>query len=126
MIYYVSQLLHKTSLAKLIFPILGYANPLVIAMSVALFFMVRNLPVYTNSFLNKLLSANLFIYLITEIGAFVSYQQLANEFDQSFCSALVHSVAIVVSCVLAGQVIMFVVALLVENGEKILNVKLKK
>lgn len=92
-------------------------------MSVALFFMVRNLPVYTNSFLNKLLSANLFIYLITEIGAFVSYRQLANEFDQSLCSALVHSVAIVVSCVLAGQAIMFVVALLVENGEKILNVK---
>ncbi len=124
-IYYVSQVSNKASLAKLIFPFLGYANPLIIAMAVSLFFMVKNLPVYTNRYLNKLLSANLFIYLITEIGVFVSYQQIAEEFSQRLGFALIHSLFVILSCLLAGHIIMFVVALLVENGEKILNVKYK-
>ena len=52
----------------------------VIAMSVSLFYVVKNLPDLKNAILNKILSANLFIYLITEVGGFVSYQKLANEF----------------------------------------------
>lgn len=43
----------------------------VIAISVSLFYVVKNLPDLKNAILNKILSANLFIYLITEVGGFV-------------------------------------------------------
>lgn len=55
----------------------------VVAMSVSLFYVVKNLPDLKNAILNKILSANLFIYLITEVGGFVSYQKIANEFDSN-------------------------------------------
>lgn len=43
-IYYISIFTGHKSLSKLIFPLLGYANPLVIAMSVSLFYVAKNLP----------------------------------------------------------------------------------
>ena len=91
-IYHASQVLHKPSLSKLIFPLLGYANPLIVLMAVFLFLIVRGLPVYTNKFLNRMLAPNLFIYLITEIGVFVSYQQLANEYKHCLGFAFIHSI----------------------------------
>lgn len=115
--------MHKASMAKLIFPFLGYANPLIVVMAVSLFFMVRSLPVHANNFLNKLLSTNLFIYLLTEIGVFVSYRKMAHEFSSSFVFALIHSFLVIVLCLLAGQVIMFVSALLVNNCEKVFKSK---
>lgn len=121
--YYASQLLHRGSIAKLIFPFLGYANPLIVVMAVSLFLMVKSLPAHANNFLNRLLSANLFIYLLTETGVFVSYRQLASEFEQGLGFALVHSFIVIGLCLLAGQVIMLVTALLVEKCEKIFKFK---
>ncbi len=121
--YYASQLLHKGSIAKLIFPFLGYANPLIVAMAVSLFLMVKSLPAHVYNFLNKFLSANIFIYLLTEVGVFVSYKQLASEFGQSLGFALIHSFIVIVLCLLAGQVLMFATALLVEKSEKIFKFK---
>ena len=75
-IYYISIFTGHKSLSKLIFPLLGYANPLVIVMSVSLFYVVKNLPDLKNAILNKILSANLFIYLITEVGALFRTKRL--------------------------------------------------
>lgn len=114
-IYYTSMFTGHKSLSKLIFPLLGYSNPLVIAMSVSLFYIVKNLPEIKNTILNKILSANLFIYLITEAGGFVSYQKLANEFDSNLFIGFCHSIIIIVSCMLAGHVILKISKLIIRN-----------
>lgn len=114
-IYYISMFTGHKSLSKLIFPLLGYSNPLVIAMSVSLFYIVKNLPEIKNTILNKILSANLFIYLITEVGGFVSYQKLANEFDSNLFIGFCHSIIIIVSCMLAGHVILKISKLILRN-----------
>ena len=114
-IYYISMFTGHKSLSKLIFPLLGYSNPLVIAMSVSLFYIVKNLPDIKNTILNKILSANLFIYLITEVGGFVSYQKLANEFDSNLFIGFCHSFIIIVSCMLAGHVILKISKLILRN-----------
>ena len=114
-IYYISIFTGHKSLSKLIFPLLGYANPLVIVMSVSLFYVVKNLPDLKNAILNKILSANLFIYLITEVGGFVSYQKIANEFDSNPFIGFCHSIFIIVSCLLAGHVILKISKLILRN-----------
>lgn len=114
-IYYISMFTGHKSLSKLIFPLLGYSNPLDIAMSVSLFYIVKNLPEIKNTILNKILSANLFIYLITEVGGFVSYQKLANEFDSNLFFGFCHSLIIIVSCMLAGHVILKISKLILRN-----------
>ena len=114
-IYYTSMFTGHKSFSKLIFPLLGYSNPLVIAMSVSLFYIVKNLPEIKNTILNKILSANLFIYLITEVGGFVSYQKLANEFDSNLFIGFCHSLIIIVSCMLAGHVILKISKLILRN-----------
>lgn len=114
-IYYISIFTGHKSLSKLIFPLLGYANPLVIVMSVSLFYVVKNLPDLENAILNKILSANLFIYLITEVGGFVSYQKIANEFDSNPYIGFCHSIFIIVSCLLAGHVILKISKLILRN-----------
>ena len=75
-------------------------------MSVSLFYVVKNLPDLKNAILNKILSTNLFIYLITEVGGFVSYQKIANEFDSN---------PIIVSCLLAGHVILKISKIILRN-----------
>lgn len=121
-IFYVAQISHKVSLAKLIFPILGYANPLIVSMAVSIFYMILRLPERGNRYVNKILSANLFIYLITEIGVFVSYRQIALEFESSTMVALFRSLSIIIACMLIGHVIMYVVSLLINIGEKFFKI----
>ena len=87
----------------------------VIAMSVSLFYVVKNLPDLKNAILNKILSANLFIYLITEVGGFVSYQKIANEFDSNPYIGFCHSIFIIVSCLLAGHVILEISKIILRN-----------
>lgn len=87
----------------------------VIAMFVSLFYVVKNLPDLKNAILNKILSANLFIDLITEVGGFVSYQKIANEFDSNPYIGFCHSIFIIVSCLLAGHVILKISKLILRN-----------
>ena len=84
-------------------------------MSVSLFYVVKNLPDLKNAILNKILSANLFIYLITEVGGFVSYQKIANEFDGNPFIGFCHSIFIIVFCLLAGHVILKISKLILHN-----------
>lgn len=118
-IYYISNEYKAIILAKLIFPFLGYANPFIIVMAVTLFFMVKNIPSYSNKFLNKILKSNLFIYLITEIGCFVSYKNLAHEFSENFISAVFHSLMIIAICMLVGHIVIYIVELMFRLVRKI-------
>lgn len=65
-VYYISCISGKKSILKLIFYFMGYANPLIIVMAISIFFIVLHQRVWENKVVNKLLAANLFIYLITE------------------------------------------------------------
>lgn len=114
-IYYGADLIHLASAKKMIFPLLSYANPLNILMAVSLFYIVKNIPQYSNSLLNKILSANLFIYLITEIGGFVSYQDIAVLFDRSFGLAMLYSFGIIIACLGIGYLIMMLVSMIVKK-----------
>ena len=114
-IYYGADLIHLASAKKMIFPLLSYAYPLNILMAVSLFYIVKNIPQYSNSLLNKILSANLFIYLITEIGGFVSYQDIAALFDRSFGLAMLYSFGIIIACLGIGYLIMMLVSMIVKK-----------
>lgn len=114
-IYYGADLIHVTSAKKMIFPLLSYANPLNILMAVSLFYIVRNIPQHSSPLLNKILSANLFIYLITEIGGFVSYQDLAVVFDRNFGLAVLYSFGIIITCLGIGYIVMMLVSMIVKN-----------
>lgn len=114
-IYYGADLIHLASAKKMIFPLLSYANPLNILMAVSLFYIVKNIPQYSNSLLNKILSANLFIYLITEIGGFVSYQDIAVLFDRSFGLAILYSFGIIMICLGIGYLVMMLVSMIVKK-----------
>ena len=114
-IYYISVHTEHKSLAKLIFPLLGYSNPLVIIMSISLFYTVKNLPEFNNVIINKILSANLFIYLLTEAGSFISYHNIANVFDYNPSLGLCYSICIVLSCLLAGHIITEITNLTIRN-----------
>lgn len=113
--YYGSDFILVPSAKKMIFPFLSYANPLIILMAVSLFYIVKSLPHYSNSLLNKILSANIFIYLITEIGNFVSYQELAAVFERNFGLALLRCLEIIFTCLGIGYLIMILVSIIVNK-----------
>lgn len=118
-IYYISNKYNAVILGKFIFSLLGYANPLIIVMAVSLFFIVKNIPSYSNNCLNKILKSNLFIYLITEIGCFVSYKNLANEISDNFILAVFHCLMIIAICMLVGHIIIYFVELIFRLVRKI-------
>lgn len=84
-------------------------------MAVSLFYIVKSIPQYSNSLLNKILSANLFIYLITEIGGFVSYHDIAVLFDRSFGLAMLYSLGIIIASLGIGYLIMMLVSMIVKK-----------
>ena len=51
---------------RIIMVFCSYINPLAICMSVSMFYIVYNLPKFSSNLINKILSYNLFIYLMTE------------------------------------------------------------
>lgn len=65
-VFYLSCWFNLIKAQRLLMILCGYINPLIILMAVCMFFLVLKLPAYSNRWINNILSANVFIYLITE------------------------------------------------------------
>lgn len=83
----------------------SYENPLVIMMALSLFFYVKSFPPFTNNYLNRILSTNIFIYLITSSVGIIDYKVFASLMDNNllyFCLAVI---IVLIGCLLAGHII---------------------
>lgn len=83
----------------------NHYNPLNEAAAVALFLAVRRLPELRSATINRLLSANLFIYLLTDSTAAEDRMMpwLAGLFSHDVALALAVSVAIIATCLAVGK-----------------------
>lgn len=109
---------------KGLFYFLSFCNPLIISMSVGIFFMVYKLPAWSNLTFNKIASGSLFIYLITEklgLGWGYIYEPLAKILDKNLMQGCVVILLIVIICLLAGCIIQYCVHCL--TGVAITNYK---
>ena len=65
-IYFAMEVSDNDKGLKVILYLLGFINPLIVIMAVCIFFLVHQMAAWKNKCVNKLISANLFIYLFTE------------------------------------------------------------
>ena len=93
---------------KVILYLLGFINPLIVVMAACIFFIVYQIPAWTNKYVNKVISANLFIYLFTEGMGGQIYQFLANEFINNILVGVCSFIMVLVVCVLSGWIIQFI------------------
>lgn len=109
-VYYISCITGKYFVLKLIFYFMGYANPLIIVMAISIFFIVLHQRSWENKVVNKLLSANLFIYLITEsFGGAIIYMKLIEKFNESYFYGFCTFFLLLIGCLLIGFVIQNVI-----------------
>lgn len=81
----------------------SYNNPFTLAMSICLFYIAKNFPMYQNKLLNKMISSCLFIYLITE-GFYTVYGRIAKIFVQNPFLSCFLSLFILAACLIFGHV----------------------
>ena len=100
---------------KVIFKLLNYNTPLLMLMSVSLFYYVKGLPPIKSKVINKGLKTVLFIYLITD-GFYVPfYKWLAHILEVNLFLGLGLVLLIVVLSMLFGWVIMLMSGLLINK-----------
>ena len=83
----------------------SYNNPFTLVMSVSLFYIANNIPLYQNNILNKFISPSLFIYLMTE-GFYTVYGHIAKNLIQHPGMVCLLSIFLLMFCLLFGFVIM--------------------
>lgn len=90
---------------KWVFILLSYNTPLLMSMSVTLFYFVKGLKPRYSLKVNKLLRPVLFIYLITD-GLFIPfYEWVASVFEVNVLYGVLLYVAVVVVCLLTGHAV---------------------
>lgn len=103
--FYSLHMVNHEKALKVILYLLGFINPLIVMMAACIFFIVYQLPIWKNKFINRLVSANLFIYLFTEGMGGQIYTFLANEFSKNFFLGLFFLFTTLVVCIFGGLVI---------------------
>ncbi len=77
-------------------------------MAMSIFFYVKSLKPYTNRGLNKLLTANLFIYLITSSIGVIDYKLFATLLDRNILYFVVWVLAVLIGCLIIGHIVILV------------------
>lgn len=104
-LYYIMNIANVNGGLKVILYLLGFINPLIVTMAACVFFVVNQMPVWRNRYVNKIVSANLFIYLFTEGMGGGIYTFLANEFTKNILMGLFFLFATLIVCILGGLII---------------------
>lgn len=91
---------------KIIMYLLGFINPLIVIMAVCIFFIIYQMPAWKNKYVNKIISANLFIYLFTEgIRGGQIYTFLGNKFHENMLVGVSYFFLALIACILGGLII---------------------
>lgn len=123
LMYYISNKLECIDLQKNIFVFMGFANPLIVVMAICLFFFVLHLRARYYSAVNKILSANIFLYLITEGtgGGRIIYTMLVKAIEQNIWLGICSFCAVMLGCLLVGFIIQQATRLLLDKCVYIAN-----
>ena len=101
---------------RIVFQLYAYCNPLIVAMAAALFFFVRSFPVKYYLWLNRILSANLFIYLFTQGVGLIDYHSLTTLLFTQPLLFVGYVMSIVLIALLAGHIVSFISRGIVSAG----------
>ena len=98
--------------ARLAFIFLGYSNPLIIIMAIAIFFFVKGLKPFYSKWVNLTFSNTLIIYLMTEgIGGSL-YQFEASLLKNNMIVGILFVIATMFICLLIGRLLSFFLSLI--------------
>ena len=83
----------------------SYVNPLVIIMALSVFFYAKSLRPFSNKLLNRILSTNIFIYLITSSVGVVDYRFFVSLMDNNIFVFSLVVIVVLILCLLSGHII---------------------
>lgn len=106
---------------KILMIFISYINPLIVLMAVCMFYVVLQWKTWCNPILNKVLSANFFIYLLTEgfLDGWI-YKQIVEVFKMNTLLGIASIVCVLLSCLFIGLFIQTVISFCVEAIQKTL------
>jgi hypothetical protein len=101
---------------RLVFQLYAYCNPMIVVMAAALFFFVRSFSAKYCSWLNLLLSANLFVYLFTQGVGLINYHSIASMLFTQPLLFVGYIAAVVLMALFAGYIISYISKGIVRLG----------
>lgn len=93
--------------ARLAFIFLGYSNPLIIIMAVAIFFFVKGLKPFYSKWINIIFANTLIIYLLTEGVGWSLYQFEAVLIKDNLIIGILFVLATMIACLIIGKILSF-------------------
>lgn len=106
---------------KIAFRILSYNNPLIIIMSIMLFYTCINLRPWYSSIVNRMLTPTLCIYLITEAIGVPLYKFMADCFNNNLLCGLYVVFSVIIASLVTGHIIYMVARFIVNITSKFYN-----